>query len=311
MNYFKSTIETDPGNEWSHYSESSRKRIIAVSSQKGGVGKSTTAINLSAYLGELGFRTILLDMDPQGNSTCGLGINCGNLDPSVYDMLTSNKNMDKVCRKTNFKNLSVIPSNWNLVKAEAELIALNGCEFRLKESIDRIRSDYDFIIIDCSPSLGTLTTNALTAANEVLIPVQCEFFAMEGMPKLIETIDNINSRFNSSLEVSGIVLTMYSKTLFSSRVTDHIKKHFRGHIFDTIIPKNIRLAEASGAGKPVSVFDSGCRGAHAYKKLAQEIIEYRNNKNSRETFMSPRNLMDFWNTGQSPRHAISKAGVTH
>lgn len=252
-----------------------------------------TAI-LNLFNRQAGYNTILMDMDPQSNSTFGLGINYKSIGLSVYDILVSNENPNKAVVKSKFKNLNVIPACWKHAGAESELAALNGSEFRLREGIEKLSCDYDFIIIDCSPSLGMLTINALTAANEVLIPVQCEFYAMEGMSRLLELIDTVKSKYNFSLQVLGVVLTIYTKTLFSGKIIEHLKKHFSGKVFDAIIPKNIRLVEAASAGVPITDFDPNCKGAQAYKNLAREIAEYCF-KSRTERFLNASNaLMEYW-----------------
>jgi chromosome partitioning protein len=306
MNYYKSEFEIWSNNSDPILSNLKPKKIIAVSSQKGGVGKSTTAINLASYLGQAGYNTILMDMDPQSNSTFGLGINYKSIGLSVYDILVSNENPNKAIVKSKFKNLNVIPACWKLTGAESELSTLNGSEFRLREGIEKLGCEYDFIIIDCSPSLGILTVNALTAANEVLIPVQCEFYAMEGMSRLLELIDTVKNKYNYSLQVLGVVLTMYTKTLFSGKIIDHLKKHFSGKVFDSIIPKNVRLVEAAGAGMPIMDFDPSCKGAQAYKNLTQEVVEYCF-KSKSDRFSNPSNsLMEYW-PGSPQRQKLREA----
>ena len=283
-----------------------KHRIIAVSSQKGGVGKSTTAINVAAYLGEYGYKTILIDVDPQCNSTSGVGINYDSIGDSICDILISNMDTNKVILETHYKNLKILPSKWELSNAEAELHLLNGKEFRLKEAIGKIKNNYDFIIIDCSASLGLLTINALAACKEILIPVQCEFYALEGIARLLETINFVKSRFNSSLDIIGIVLTMYTRTRLSNQIIKEINKYFPDKLFKTIIPKNVSLAEAPTVGKPIVVYDPNCRGALAYSDLTKEIIENNVGIIKKEFSILPRKFIDFWETGAPPRHATKR-----
>ena len=281
-------------------------RVIAVSSQKGGVGKSTTAINVAAYLGEYGYRTILVDMDPQSNSTSGIGIDYKRLDTSIYDILIHNENPNNVIMETPYKNLMILPSNNSLLDAEIGLTVLNGRELRLKNALEKIEYDFDFIIIDCSSSLGPLTTNALVSANEIIIPMQCEFYAMEGVYRLIEAINNIKYSLNNLLEITGIVFTMYLRTVLSRQVIKKVKKHLPGRVFNTIIPKNVRLVEAPSMGKPIKTYDPFCKGAQAYKNLTREIIEAGSKADKKEIFTFPRKFLDFWDTGASPRHAVKR-----
>ena len=281
-------------------------RIIAVCSQKGGVGKSTTAINVAAYLGQYGYKTILIDVDPQCNSTSGVGINYDSIGDSICDILISNKDTNKVILETHFKNLKILPAKWELSNAEAELYPLSGKEFRLKEAIEKIENNYDFIIIDCSASLGLLTINALAACKEILIPMQCEFYALEGITRLLETIDFVRSRFNSSLDITGIVLTMYTRTRLSNQVIKEINKYFPDKLFKTIIPKNVSLAEAPTVGKPIVAYDPNCRGALAYSDLTKEIIENNVGIIKKKFSILPRKFIDFWETGAPPRHAIKR-----
>jgi len=282
------------------------KRVIAITSQKGGVGKSTTAINVSAYLSHYGYKTIIIDLDPQSNSTSGLGIDYSKINISIYNVLVSNNNPNKVILETSYDRLKILPSNWKLSDAEVELSPLNGREFRLRDVIEKIEDDYDFIVIDCPPYLGLLTINALTAAEEVIIPMQCEYHALEGVGRLIEIIDLVKNNFNERLKVAGAVLTMYSKTRLATQTIKEIKKYFSGNVFKTIIPKNVRLGEATSFSKPIIAYDPWCKGAIAYRNLTREIIGNDYKYIGAETSILPRKIRDFWITGSPPRHAIKK-----
>jgi chromosome partitioning protein len=282
------------------------ERIIAISSQKGGVGKSTTAVNVAAYLGEFGFRTLLVDMDPQSNSTTGLGINYKKLKNSIYDILVNNENPEDIIIETPYPNLALLPSSRSLLKAEIKLAVSSLREFRLRNAFKKIKHNFDFIIIDCSPSLGILTTNALISANEVIIPMQCEFYAFDGIKRLIETINSIKSKFNESLEITGIVFTMYLKTVMSKQVIKKVKEYLPDKVFKTIIPKNVKLVEAPASGKPIKTYDSSCRGARAYESLTREIILAKN-KSLKKSYPSlSKKIISFWDTGAPPRHSAKK-----
>jgi len=285
--------------------KSPSQRVIAISSQKGGVGKTTTAINIAAFLCELGFNIILIDLDEQCNCTSGVGIDYTNVNPSIYDILISNKNPNKIILNTPYKNLKIIPSSWKLSNIESELAFLNGKEFRLRDAIEKIEYNFDFIIIDCPASLGILTINAFAASKEILIPVQCEFYAIEGISRLIETINLVKSKFNNTLEILGIVLTMYTRTRLSNQVIKKINEYFTGKIFKTTIPKNVCLAEAPSLGKPIIAYNPLCKGALAYKDLTKEIIE-GNTIADREHSVFLDRLKDFWDTGDPPRHAVKR-----
>ncbi len=294
----------ETGHSYNHIAQTGR--IIAISSQKGGVGKSTTAVNVAAYLGEFGFRTLLVDMDPQSNSTTGLGINYKKLKNSVYDILVNNENPEDIIIETPYTNLALLPSSHSLLNAEIKLAVSNLREFRLRNAFKKIRHHFDYIIIDCSPSLGILTTNALISANEVIIPMQCEFYAFDGIRHLIETINTIKSKFNESLEITGIVFTMYLKTVMSKQVIKKVKKYLPDKVFKTIIPKNVKLVEAPASGKPIKAYDPSCRGAQAYKSLTREIILAKN-KSLKKSYPSlSKKIISFWNTGAPPRHAAKK-----
>lgn len=248
-------------------------RTIAIANQKGGVGKSTTAINLSACLAEAGQKVLTIDMDPQGNTTSGLGIDKDEQEVTVYELLIGECELDDCLIQTDFDNLSLISSDVNLAGAEIELIGLDNKEYILKEQIDKIRDDYDYIIIDCPPSLSMLTINAMTTANTVLVPIQCEYYALEGLSQLMHTIDLVQQRLNPDLEIEGIVFTMYdARTNLSLQVVENVKNNLQQSIYKTIIPRNVRLAEAPSHGLPINIYDSKSAGAESYRLLAEEVI---------------------------------------
>ena len=249
-------------------------RIIAVANQKGGVGKTTTAINLSACLAEKSKKVLTLDMDPQGNTTSGLGVDKNQAENTVYELILDESELSECIYPSVMENLSVIPSNINLSGAEIELIGFENKEYLLKSKLDMIRSDYDYIIIDCPPSLNLLTINAMTAADSVIVPIQCEFYALEGLSQLIHTIDLIKERLNPKLEIEGVVFTMYdARTNLSLQVVENVKENLDKNIYKTIIPRNVRLAEAPSYGMPINMYDSRSAGAEAYRYLAEEVIE--------------------------------------
>ncbi len=249
-------------------------KVIAIANQKGGVGKTTTAINLGASLAVLEYRTLIVDADPQANTTTGLGFDLRNIKTHLYSLITSSMQPQKAILKTPIEGLDLIPSHTDLVGAEVEFIDYENREKLLKRVIDEVRDDYDFILIDCSPSLGLMTVNALTAADSVIIPIQCEYFALEGLGKLLETIRIIQAGLNPDLHIEGILLTMYDKRLNLSRqVAEELKKHFGEIVFDTVIHRNTRLAEAPSHGKPVIFYDASSKGAKDYLNLARELIQ--------------------------------------
>lgn len=247
-------------------------RIIAVANQKGGVGKTTTAINLSSCLAALGKKTLAIDLDPQGNMTSGLGLNKDEVEYTAYDLILGEVEIDKVINKEVLDNLDVLPTNIDLSAAEIELIGVEDKEFIIKKSVDTIRDDYEFIIIDCPPSLSMLTINAMTTADTVLVPIQCEYYALEGLSQLMHTIDLVKDRLNPELEMEGIVFTMYdARTNLSLEVVENVKDNMDTTIYKTIIPRNIRLAEAPSHGKPINLYDPRSTGAESYMLLAEEV----------------------------------------
>ncbi len=249
-------------------------KILAVANQKGGVGKTTTTVNLTAALGSIGKKCLLIDLDPQGNSTSGMGVTKPQLGKSVYVMLLGEIDTHKLITPTECKNVDLIGSSMELAGAEIELVGINEREYKLKMALAQVRAEYDYIIIDCPPSLGLLTINALTAADTVLVPVQCEFYALEGLSSLTQTISRIKRMYNSQLDIEGILLTMYDQRLnLTQGVTAQVNKYFPRQVFKTTIPRTVRLPEASSYGQPISIFDRRNKGAVAYENLAKEIVK--------------------------------------
>lgn len=245
-------------------------KTIAIINQKGGVGKTTTAINLGAYLAKSGREVLLVDLDPQGNATSGLGLDKKSLDSTMYDVLFSTSQVQSAIRETNISGLSVLPANANLAAAEIDLANEAKREFKLREAL--ANTTHDYVLIDCPPALGLLTINALTAAHEVLIPVQAEYYALEGLGQLLDVIQRVRSGLNPKLEILGVVVTMYdSRTALSEQVSGELKKHFGDKVLKSVIPRNVRLAEAPSHGRPISEHDKWSKGARAYKQLAKEI----------------------------------------
>lgn len=248
-------------------------RIIAIANQKGGVGKTTTAINLSSCLASEGKKVLSIDLDPQGNMTSGLGVEKDGVERTVYDMIIGEAGIEECIVKEAIENLDVLPSNIDLSAAEIELIGVENKEYIIKGEVDKVKDNYDFIIIDCPPALSMLTINAMTTADSVLVPIQCEYYALEGLSQLIHTIELVQERLNSSLEIEGVVFTMYdARTNLSLQVVENVKDNLNQTIYKTIIPRNVRLAEAPSYGMPINLYDPRSTGAEAYKLLAQEVI---------------------------------------
>lgn len=248
-------------------------RIIAVANQKGGVGKTTTAINLSSCLASLGKKVLAIDMDPQGNMTSGLGIDKNGVEYTVYELILGQVGIEKVICKDALENLDVLPTNINLSAAEIELIGVEEKEFIIRKEVDKVKKNYDFIVIDCPPSLSMLTINAMTTADSVLVPIQCEYYALEGLSQLIHTIDLVKERLNPELKIEGVVFTMYdARTNLSLQVVENVKDNLQQTIYKTIIPRNIRLAEAPSHGLPINLYDPKSSGAESYMLLAEEVI---------------------------------------
>jgi len=248
-------------------------RIISVANQKGGVGKTTTSVNLGACLAHIGKRVLLVDIDPQGNATSGVGIDKADVDQCIYDMIVEDTDVKEVIKPTQIEQLDIIPATIQLAGAEIELVPTISREVRLKRALETVKDQYDYIIIDCPPSLGLLTINALTASDSVLIPVQCEYYALEGLSQLLNTIRLVQKHLNADLMIEGVLLTMLdARTNLGIQVIDEVKKYFQDKVYQTIIPRNIRLSEAPSHGQPIILYDVRSRGAEVYLELAKEVV---------------------------------------
>lgn len=249
-------------------------KSIAIFNQKGGVGKTTTNVNLSASIGQLGKKVLVLDMDPQGNTTSGYGIDKNTVENTIYEVIVDGLDIRRAIIETEFDNIYIVAAASELAGAEIELANEDDREYKLRDSIDKIKDSYDYIFIDCPPSLGMLTINSLTAVDSVLIPIQCEYYALEGVSQLMSTYKLVKKRLNPKIEIQGVVLSMFDgRANLSIQVVEEVKKYFKGSVYTTLIPRNVRLAEAPSYGKPVIYYDSKCRGTLAYKDLAEEFIE--------------------------------------
>ena len=249
-------------------------RVLAVANQKGGVGKTTTAVNLSAGLALAGHATLLIDFDPQASATSGLGLHAHEIDASVYHVIIGERTAEEVVRETQIENLALLPASKDLIGAEIELVPLARREYRLAEAISGLRQRYEFVVIDCPPSLGLLTVNALSAADAVLIPLQCEYYALEGLSALLDTIGHIRQSLNSRLDIQGILLTMFdTRNSLAHQVVSEVRQHFPDQVFQAVIPRNVRLSESPSYGVPAMIYDAGSRGARAYAAVTEELLQ--------------------------------------
>ena len=265
-------------------------KIISVANQKGGVGKTTTTVTLCAILAKKGKKVLLIDADPQGNATSGVGVT-KEVEESIYDVLVGDTTVQETIQSTNIRNLKVCPSNINLAGAEVELVSMMSREQRLKEKLDEIKDKFDFILIDCPPSLGLITLNAFTASDSILIPVQCEYYALEGLGQLLNTVNLVKKHLNKSLEIEGALLTMYdARTNLSNQVVKEVKKYFDEKVYKTVIPRNVRLSEAPSYGMPITLFDARSKGAKSYEKFAKEFL--KNNEKTKEEVSKPKHMKE-------------------
>jgi chromosome partitioning protein len=256
---------------------------IAICNQKGGVAKTTTAINLSAYLALKGKKTLLVDVDPQANATSGLGINKKEIEHSIYDILHEHIGLGQAIKETEIENLYIVPSNINLTGAEVELVNIMGREYRLRKAIADMQENFDFLVIDCPPSLGLLTINGLTAVNSVIIPIQCEYYALEGLGQLMNTINLVRENLNSNLEVEGVLMTMADyRTNLTKEVINEVKNHFGEKVYNAVIPRTVKLTEAPGFGKPIALYDNGSLGAQKYEELSCEVLKIPYSREEKE-----------------------------
>lgn len=267
-------IETPRDLQLREKSSLRKSKIFAIANQKGGVGKSTTAVNLSACLAQSGYKVLLIDIDPQGNATSGVGLDKIERRYCIYNALVEDKSLGEIVERTDIEHLFAIPATLQLAGAEIELVSSISRECRLKKAIEPIREKFDYIIIDCPPSLGLLTINALTAADEIIIPIQCEYYALEGLSKLLESIRLVKTHLNHDLEIAGVLMTMHDiRTKLSQQVVDEVVKFFQDKVYNTIIPRTVRLSEAPSYGQPITVYDATSKGAEAYKNFAKEVMQ--------------------------------------